>query len=131
MTENEFFAKFYERCETDQHEAYLKIWKKSKIDFDEFLERPDEFREPEGGNAEGMIYYHDTVPLGKKLIAFALKLAGTVYDYKANFFIEDEGQGEDIDYNKITHFIYSHMIDDLINYIEELKEEEEDTTKEF
>lgn len=124
MNEKKVINDFLDLFEKDKQEAYLKVWKASKIDFEDFLEHPNDFRNPMTGIATGLIYYRDTKPLGKKILAYALKCAGTEYDLKASFFIEQDG--EDIDYNKVSWFVYECLIMDLIHYIEYLQESEEE-----
>ena len=123
MNEKKVINDFLDLFEEDKKEAYLKVWEASKIDFNQFLKRPNQFRDPFGGNAIGIIYDRDTKPLGKTILAYALKKAGTEHDLKASFFIEEDG--EDIDYPKVTRFIYECLIIDLIQYIEYLQESEE------
>ena len=123
MNEKKVINDFLDLFEKDKKDAYLKVWEASEIDFEDFLEHPDDFRDPSSGIATGMIYYSDTKPLGKKILAYALKCAGTEHDLKASFFIEQGG--EDIDYNKVSWFVYECLIIDLIQYIEYLQESEE------
>lgn len=130
MTEHELINNFLERFEIDKQEAYLKIWKAAKIDFEDFAKNFETYGNAKEDAAAGMKDKNITKPLGKKLIAFALKLAGNRYGYKANYFIEDEGQGEDIDYNEVTHFVYMNFIFDFIDYDVELWELQELKKKE-
>ena len=116
INEKEVLNGFLDLFEKDKKDAYLKVWEASEIDFNDFLERPNDFRNPMTGIATGLIYYRDTIPLGEKILAFALKKAGTEHDLKASFFIEQGG--EDIDYNKVSWFVYECLIIDLIDYIE-------------
>lgn len=116
INEKEVLNGFLDLFEKDKKDAYLKVWEASEIDFNDFLERPNKFRNP--AKATNLIYHRDTIPIGKKIMAFAFKKAGTEHDLKVSFFIHQNGK--DIDYNKVTWFVYECLIIDLINYIEGL-----------
>lgn len=93
---------------------YARVWRKAGVDFKEFKEYPNDYRDPSSGSVPGMIYYYDTVPFGKRNFHVALDIANDVDMSIKDFQHEDRT----IDYNKVSWFLYEMMIIELIDYVE-------------
>ena len=121
MTEKQVLKTVLASFDGETPEALQEIWTASKIDFDEFLERPDEFRDPSTGAVTGLIYYDDTKPLGKKWLHVALVEANRLgYELK-NFLYE--GSEDEVDFNFVCWFLYELLVSRMIDYVQDIEED--------
>lgn len=121
MNEQTILNKFYSQCRYSK--LYKAIYRQSKLELSEVIDNLDNHNicDANNGFASGFIYYKDTIPFGKKHFTDAVKLFN-YFDFSSNdclamFFNTDN----EIDYNKVSFFLYECFIIDLVHYLQELK----------
>ena len=114
IVKDNFFKGFLQRYDDQEKAAFKTIWKAADVPFLEFIQHPENFRNPSDGSVNGLIYKDDNIKVGKELLHFALNKANE-YSYGIDFFFKDN----EIDYEKVTWFSYGVFVIDLIGYVDE------------
>lgn len=60
--------------QTSQPVLFSKVWGKGQVEEIDFLERPQDYRDPSSGSVTGLIYYDDTVSFAKDNLFDILKM---------------------------------------------------------
>ena len=108
-----FFKGFLQRYDEKEADIFRMIWKTAKVDFFDFMKHPQDYRN--ALHIEGLIWDDDLIPVGKKVLEFAL-IKANEYGHGIDFFFQDN----EIDYPKLVRFCYEVFIIDLIEFHEDL-----------
>ena len=108
-----FFKGFLQRYDEKEAEIFKLVWNAANVHFLDFMKRPQDYREP--SHIEGLIYDEDNIPVGKKVLEFAL-IKANEYGHGIDFFMK----GNEIDYTEVVRFCYEVFIIDLIEFHEDL-----------
>ena len=122
MTEKQVLKTVLASFDGETPEALQEIWTASKIDFDEFLERPNEFGNDSTGAVGGLIDYDDMKSLGRKWLHVAL-VEANILDYELRNFIFEHTEDE-VDFDFVYWFLYGLLVSRMIDYVETAKEED-------
>lgn len=105
-------------------EFYPKIWEMGGVDWESFQEYPNDYYAANTGVVPGCIYYVDTVAFAKK---HHLQILQMLDEFEQDCGrIEDKPSPVDEDeyFNWLTWFAWESLAGDLINWVEEMNEEE-------
>lgn len=118
-TFEDFIENYYKG---EYSELFINLWEVAGVDFEEFVEYPNDFASAAAGVVPGLIYYSDTEAFAKSNIEYILRMVmdNEMWNDRSVFTYNDR-QMYNNPLNGLAWFAWDELFSELLKYLNDGK----------